>query len=156
MLYGDVDIVSRFAFPGALEYTLRFLRDEAAALPDGRHEFPDGMYAEVKRYRPSPAAQRLFESHERYADVQCVLEGEEAIFVLPAMGLEAKENLLAEKDIIFYREPPDADGLRSMIMAPGKFLLLLPEDGHKPECLTRVAEGRKAIFKIPVPLLTVL
>lgn len=153
MLYGDIDLLDRFAFPAPLEYALRFLRDKAASLPDGRHDLADGMFAEVKRYRPAPASERPFESHVRFIDVQYVLEGGEEIFVRPLDGMKIKDDLLAEKDLYFYHEPADQNGQFSLPMPPGKFLMLLPEDGHKTECLTNSAEGRKVIFKIPVALL---
>ncbi len=150
MLYGDVwvGIVG-----GAAGEALRFVRDAAAGLADGRHELGDGMYAEIRQYRPAPAGEKRYESHARYIDVQCVLEGEEGIYVRPVAGLEVGEDLLRDRDVVFYRDPAPGGEEQLFVMTPGKFLLLPPEDAHKPECLTRFAEGRKVVCKIPVALL---
>lgn len=154
MLYGCIDSVDRYLQLAPLEYALRFISERAGILPDGRHDLPDGMYAEIKRYNPAPRAMRQYEAHVRYADVQCVLEGEEEILARPLAGLTMTENLLAEKDIAFFRDPEDVDGQYAFVMRPGVFLLLYPEDAHKTECLTTSPAGRKVIFKIPVAQLS--
>ena len=153
MLYGNFSTIDFDTISGALEYSLRFLRDRAAGLADGRHELPEGMYAEIKSYSPAPANERFFESHVRYVDVQCVLEGEEKILARAVTGMSIKEDKLEKADIAFYHEPDGDDTQFSLIMRPGIFLLLLPEDAHKTECRTSVSSARKVIFKIPVRLL---
>lgn len=151
MLYGDskqnLDIDQ-----GVVNKAIRFLVEAASALADGRHELGDGMFAELKKYRPAPTAERRFESHVRHADVQCVLAGEEIVQVTPLADLAVVEDRLAANDVRFHEEPTGGV-IREYRLGPGSFLLLLPEDAHKPECFCGISEGRKAIVKIPVPLL---
>lgn len=157
MIFGELDALEQFRERKALYEALKFLKNDASALPDGRHDIVDGMFADIKRYNPAPKSGRLFESHVRYADVQCVLEGEEVIFVRPRLELRTREDLLEERDLVYYHEP--ADGQESaeveipFLMRPGYFLLLPPADVHKTECLTTAASGRKVILKLPVELL---
>ncbi|MCC8165207.1 MAG: YhcH/YjgK/YiaL family protein [Planctomycetes bacterium] len=151
MLYGTMDITDLFDLPFPLPAALTFLRDVAPTISDGRHDLPDGMYVEIKHYSPASVEERPFESHIRYADVQVVLEGEEQIHVRPCNdSLPVKEDCLAERDIIFCHDPEPSSDLRVFPMTPGYFLLLLPNDAHKAECLTTVTSGRKAILKIPL------
>ena len=152
MIYGYILSMEQCRISDSLKYALEFLRDRADDLPDGRHDLVDGMYAEIKKYAPAPAGKRSFESHVRYIDVQCVLDGEEEILVRPKAGLSIKEDLLNEKDIVFYHDPAETGNQYSFVMRPGTFLLLLPEDAHKTECVTTVSAGRKVILKIPEPL----
>ena len=150
MIYGYIQSMEQCQVSKSLGYALEFLCNQAANLPDGRHDLADGMYVEIKKYSPARAKERYFESHMQYVDVQCVLEGEEEIIVRPRTGLSIKENLLKEKDIVFYNYPDETNRQHSFIMRPNIFLLLLPEDAHKTECLTTVSAGRKVIFKIPL------
>ncbi len=150
MIYGYLESACWLHMSESLEYAIKFLSDRAADMPDGRHDLPHGMYAEIKEYNPIPADQRLFESHVKYIDIQCILEGEEEILVRPLDGLTIKEDLLASNDIAFYTNPVNSHGQYSFIMRPGSFLFLLPSDAHKTECETSISTGRKVIFKIPV------
>lgn len=151
MLYGDSK-QSLAVDHGVVNKAIRFLVEVAPALPDGRRELGDGMFAELKKYRPVPAAERRFETHIRYADVQCVLAGAEIVQVTPLADLGVVEDRLAAADVRFHQEPA-ADAVWEYRLAPGSFLLLLPEDAHKPECFCGILEGRKAIVKILVSLL---
>lgn len=135
-----------------LDAAVRFAVEAAARLEDGEHRLGDGMYATVKAYRPGPEADKRFESHVKYADLQCVLDGGEVILAAPAAGLAIVEDDLAAKDIRFHAEPA-AELVSRFRLFPRDVLLLLPEDAHKPECFCGVATGRKAIVKIPVSLL---
>lgn len=153
MLYGIAEhAIDPHLNRAALERALRFLVGEAAALPDGRHELGEGIYVAIKRYRPGPAADKRFETHVEHADIQYVIEGGETIYTAPLSGLAVTEDLLATDDVRFHAEPPAGSALE-FHLRPGSFLLLLPEDAHKPECFCGFSEGRKAIAKIPMALL---
>lgn len=137
---------------GPLSAAVRFLAKEAAGLEDGRHELADGVYAVIKHYQPGPAAEKRFETHRDHADVQYVIEGGESIRTAPAEGLPVVEDRIDTDDVRFHAEP-DETRIRDYHLDPGEFLLLLPEDAHKPECIHGSASGRKAIVKIPMRLL---
>lgn len=139
----------RLGKDGALARALAFLLSEAPNSPDGRLDFAGGAYAETRRYAPTPRERRFYEGHAKYVDVQCVLEGEEFILVRPAAGLRVKEDLLADRDVVFYHDPDDGEEI-PYLMRPGSFLYLRPADAHKTECLAGSATVRKTVYKIPV------
>ncbi len=153
MLYGNTSNAEWFANK-ALREAVAFLRDKAPAAADGRYELSDGAYVMIKAFSPQPREQRRYETHVKFADIQCVLEGDETICVRPPEGLRVEEEHLAERDIAYYHQPGDGAPEQDFVMRPGFFLLLCPEDAHKPECLTTVAQGRKAVVKIPMTSLT--
>lgn len=153
MIYGDVSGVELFKGQNALYQSLLFWRDKAAGLPDGRHDLADGMFAQIKHYSPAPREERRYEAHIKYADIQCVLEGEEMIYVRPIPGLTIQEDALAERDVVFYDQPADGVTELPCLIRPGFFILLYPEDAHKPECLVSASPCRKLVIKIPMSLL---
>lgn len=152
MLFGELqDFKSDLCTSAALKTAVSFLLEKANAAADGRHELTDGIFAEVKRYSPKPAAERPYESHVKYVDVQCILEGEEMIYIRPLDNMRPKEEY-PDRDLTFYHEPPQGPEA-PVILRPGLFLVLFPKDGHKTECLTVAPECRKVIVKVPVGLL---
>jgi uncharacterized protein, YhcH/YjgK/YiaL family len=153
MLYGDFDSVEMFKSHAALYEALVFWRDKAASLADGKYDLGKGMSAQIKGFAPQPREERRYETHAKYADIQCVLAGDETIYVRPPAGLEVQEYLVEERDVVFYEQPADGAAEMAFLMRPGLFLLLCPEDAHKPECFTTVPVGRKIVFKIPVSML---
>jgi YhcH/YjgK/YiaL family protein len=150
MLYGSFDNLEWFKGNKALYEALTFLRDKAASAADGRHDLADGVFVTVKNFTPQPREQRRYETHVKYADIQYVFEGDETIYVRAPKGLKAQEDHLADRDIVYYHQPDDGADEMAFVLRPGFFLLLLPEDAHKPECLTSVPSGRKAIAKVPM------
>ena len=152
MLYGELeDFKSGLCTSSALKAAVAFLLEKANAGEDGRVDLTDGIFADVKHYNPLPAAQRSYESHVEYVDVQCVLEGEEVVYVRTVDGLKPKEEY-PERDLTFYHEPPE--GLEYPVyLRPGLFLVLFPKDAHKTECLLKTPNCRKVVMKVPAGLM---
>lgn len=153
MLYGDFSSIDLLKGHKTLHDVLVYWRDNASSLADGKHDLFDGIFAQAKTYSPGPKAEKRYETHVKYADIQCVLEGEEFIYVTPREQLTLKEEFLADRDVAFYHPPAPAAGEMAFLMRPGNFLLLYPEDGHQPDCKTTSDNNRKVIFKIPMTLL---
>ncbi len=88
-----------------------------------------------------------YEAHQRYADIQVILKHSEKIFVANTSELSASSGFDAEKDIGFYK-----DGRRSvpLILYPGEFVVLFPEDAHKPCCIAEDPESFKLVIKVRV------
>lgn len=150
MLYGSLTNIEWLKGNKVLYAALAFLRDKAADEPNGRHDLEDGVFVTSKNFVPQPRDIRRYETHAKYADIQCVLEGDETTYVRAPEGLIVQEDKLAERDAVFYNQPADDMPEQDFVMRPGYFLVLCPEDAHKPECLTTAAKGRKAIAKIPM------
>ena len=152
MLYGELeDFKGELSNCKALKAAVAFCL-KASSLGDGRHQLENGMYADIKRYSPKPEAERSYEAHVKYVDVQCVFEGSELIQVSPfSPGMKVKE-AHPERDLTFYEDPGKANEVPA-VLRPGFFLVLFPRDAHKTECRFDADNARKVIVKVPVELM---
>jgi biofilm protein TabA len=121
-------------------------RSAVEKMPDGRHDVDgDRIFLLLSTSASQPEAEKRFESHRTYLDIQVVLKGSELHFWAPAAELVPDGGYSDEKDIIFY----EGSAPTSVLMVPGRFALYLPSDGHKPGC--RFGESRqvrKAVLKV--------
>lgn len=128
-------------FAAGLDYLATF----DPATEDGRYELDgDHLFALVQSYETGPAAEKRFESHRRYADIQLVARGAERILHTPTSGLEAETPYAAETDIALYQEPAASS---SLLLQPGDFAIFYPADAHKPGCM---AGARHPVKKVVV------
>lgn len=153
MIYADIEHFRRtFCNCEPVRRVMEFLVAKAPGLEDGRHELGDGMYVLLKHYSPAPAAERRYETHDKFIDVQVVLEGEEIMYWHPlTKDMATTEDRMEQSDVRFYANPTDGLDV-PMLLRPGLFAFVLPPDAHKPECLVKTKNCRKAIAKIPVEL----
>ena len=94
------------------------------------------------------------EAHKKYLDIQLVLEGCESIRV----AVTNKDNKIlheynSEKDIMFFE---DAKNENMIDLFPGDFVILFPEDIHRPRCFVKGSNSgssKKAIVKMKLDLL---
>lgn len=122
-----------------------WLRGFRADVPDGRHTIRGvDVFALVSRYLTEPAAGRRFEAHRQFLDVQWVASGRERILHAPTHGLIVAEPYLAERDVVFFADPPFSS---SLLLRTGDAALLFPGDAHKPGCM---AGGRDEVCKVVV------
>lgn len=126
-----------------------WLRRLRADLPLGRYDIAgDDAYALVQAYTTFPAAERKFESHRRYLDIQFVAAGEECIHFAPLESLPAPQPYDAVKDLQFHGEPAVASAL---VLGAGTFAIFYPPDGHKPCLVNREPSAvRKVVVKVRV------
>lgn len=116
---------------------------------DGKYEV-DGkdLFYMVQRYVTKPAEERRFESHRRYADIQAVLSGKEAMGYIQAEGLEVTAAYDDTKDIMFFDTPASFTNLE---MGSGEFVVLFPDEAHMPQVqLGGPAQVTKIVFKVLV------
>ena len=115
-----------------------------AELAEGRHDIiGDKLYVNVANAELRKAEVAPLEAHNRYIDVQVVIEGEEHF------GWSERRNCTTprsefdtERDIIFF------DNTLQTIykVCSGEFTILYPEDAHAP--LIGEGQVRKLIFKV--------
>ncbi|HEX6927188.1 MAG TPA: YhcH/YjgK/YiaL family protein [Longimicrobiaceae bacterium] len=115
--------------------------------PDGR--FPiegERVFALVQSYETGPSADRRFEIHRRYIDLQYVVAGRERILRAPGEGLEVEVPYDEERDAEFYHDPPASS---SVLLIPGDFAILFPGEAHKNGCMAGARDPvRKIVIKI--------
>lgn len=146
MILDSLERASLYAAPGSrLAQGLRFLASFDPATPDGRLELDgDTLFALVQRYHTAPGAEKRFESHRRYADIQFVAAGRERILHAAAPGLTVDTPYDPAADVTFFWDPSASS---SLLLAPGDFAVLFPADAHKPGCM---AGGRTRVKKVVV------
>jgi YhcH/YjgK/YiaL family protein len=73
--------------------------------------------------------------------VQTIYFGAETIYVEPLNRLELIDPYHADHDAAFYRGPQQT----RLVLQPGDFTLLYPQDGHQPLCH---ADGPQEVLKV--------
>jgi YhcH/YjgK/YiaL family protein len=118
-------------------------------LEDGKYEIDsDNVYAFVQSYSTREPEENKWESHERYMDIQYIVDGDEAILWSPIEQLIVEEEYIAEKDATFYKGNSYCTVLN---LKKNYFCLLFPEDGHKPCCIFDTSSQiKKVVVKIKI------
>ena len=149
MIYDRLDRAGSYhAVHPLLGMAVTFLsRSDLPDLQDGRHELSGGAFASVQTYETKKLEVGEYETHQSYADVQCVLAGEEWIYVSHPGLLTETQPYRAEDDCALYHGEPAS----RLLMQPGSFLLLFPQDAHMPS-IEVDAPGRvkKVVVKLPL------
>ena len=149
MIVDTLDNWTRYADLSAdLAIGLEFLTTAAAGLADGRYPL-DGerIFATVSSYRTREEAAVPFEAHRLFADIQCLLVGREVMYWMPRGRAAVRQPYMKDKD----REHLEDGESSAVILTPGIFAVLSPQDAHKPGCVTVDPEDvRKVVVKVPV------
>lgn len=144
-----------FPLPAALNAALAYLRHtDFREMAPGRYPIDgDKMIAIVQTPLTQPWETGMPEFHQRYIDIQYLLEGEEVIGFLPANPtLECAKDQLIERDIAFVH--PQANETR-LVLTPGMFAIFFPGELHKPcRVLNESMPIKKVVIKIAVDLIT--
>lgn len=124
-------------------------RKDLMDLPVGRVELDNGVFVNVQEYTTAPIDTILYETHDKYFDLQYMVHGEELVGVVPREGLVNKIPYDPKEDIEFYENPGVDDG--GAVLRDGYWVLLAPQDAHKPRAIAKKAEAvKKLVIKIPV------
>ncbi len=123
-------------------------RTDLAGLPEGWIELDNGVRASVQHYTTMVADALSFETHERFFDIQYLIEGKEFVGCVSRKELVEKTAYNAENDITFYEEPALSG---AVLLEAGDYVILAPEDAHKPRCIAGQAMPvKKIVIKVPV------
>lgn len=127
---------------------LKFLNStKLEQLASGRHEIPASQcFALVSEYTTKGPAESMIECHQKYIDIQIIIQGVETIGICPKSACQAapydpaKDFQKLEGEVSF------------IIMRPGNFAVFFPQDGHMPgvQYKDKVAKIKKVVVKIPV------
>jgi biofilm protein TabA len=127
---------------------LEILRDKTLSQKEDGKYAVDGenIYYTIQHYTTKPLNEGKLEAHRKYIDIQFLLSGEEVLGYTPLKGLTISEEYNPAKDIAFYKTP---EQLTKVILEPGLFCILFPDDAHLPcRQLTGPEEVKKAVIKI--------
>lgn len=122
--------------------------DLMALVPGTEIPVAEGVLAKIQEYTTDPEDTRKFETHRDYFDIQFVVRGEEFIGIVPAAGLVPDGEYSVTDDIQYYHTPPKHGGA---VLRDGDFLIVPPEDAHRPNCMTdKPCIVRKIVVKVRV------
>jgi len=114
-------------FPKAFAY----LRSFDVATPDGKYELQgQDLVAIVQRYQTAPSADKMWEAHQVYGDIQVVYQGLEYCGHADQKTLVVTKPYVAEKDVEKYAAPTGPSAL--LTLGRGNFAIFHPQDGHQP------------------------
>ena len=118
------------------------------SLPAGKYEIEDGdVFANVQEYTTLPVDEKKFEAHDKFFDIQYLIEGVEFFGICDREGLKVKE-AKPENDVLFFETP---DTYSHVILHPDEFIVVAPEDAHMPGCcMDKPASAKKAVIKVRV------
>lgn len=123
-------------------------RKDLARLPEGWIPLESGVRASVQHYTTMEANTLSFETHERYFDIQYLVEGKEKVGICTRNGMDVKIPYDVDNDITFYEEPPI---FGEVYLQKGDFIILTPEDAHKPRCVAdKAMPVKKIVIKVPL------
>ncbi len=140
----------KYDFTGAkFKTAFAFLkRADLASLPEGWIDLGSGVRASVQQYTTMPAETLDFEAHEKFFDIQYLIEGIELIGCVDLDGLAVKTPYSVENDVTFYQDPAYAG---AVLLRAGDYAVLAPEDAHKPRCAAgKGVPVKKIVVKVPV------
>lgn len=128
------------------DYAKEFVKNLSKDIPLGRVELDGLDYANVETYTTKPHDKCLFEAHKKYADIQILLTGVERL------DYSEKEMTVIEpydekRDISFFK----GDETESVILDGTNFVLLMPEELHRPQMNFEKSEQvKKVVVKIRI------
>jgi biofilm protein TabA len=153
MLLGDLQHTT-LALPAVLERGLAYLRaTDFSQMVAGKYPIDgENMFALVQDPVTQAWDTGLPEFHARYLDIQCLLEGEEAIGYAPAdRSLARITDHLAERDIAFVAQQA---GETRLLMRPGMYAIFFPGELHRPcRAAGLPMQIKKVVIKISAELL---
>jgi biofilm protein TabA len=130
-------------FAKAIEF---LLQRELKALPAGRYEI-DGerVYGMIAREQGHKKEDEQLETHEKYIDIQLVLEGTDDMGWKPrSLCKHPSCEYDQTSDIRFFTDKPDA----WLSVRSGAFVIFFPEDAHMPLISSEIIH--KVVVKVAV------
>lgn len=88
----------------------------------------------------------FFEAHEKFLDIHLMLAGSERVEIASPGNLQQFDSK-PENDFYAYR----GDGAHKLVLSPGSFLVVWPDDAHKIKMMLSQPETvTKAVFKVKI------
>lgn len=120
---------------------------DVCSLSAGAYPICEGVTANIQEYTTVSADTACFEAHDEYFDIQYLASGIEQFGVCNREGLVVREKI-PENDLTFYEEPAHSG---SLLLTPGDFVVVAPEDAHKPRCMEGTpCAVKKVVVKVKV------
>jgi biofilm protein TabA len=121
-------------------------RPDLKNLPVGKYEIDDDrVYAMVSKESGRKKEEALLETHERYIDIQLVLEGTDDMgWKAGSMCEQPSGEYNHNNDVHFFKDDPDT----WLAVKSGALAIFFPEDAHMP--LISSGQLHKVVVKVAV------
>lgn len=145
MIIDRIDKLSRYARMDARFMTaVTSLRELPRGIAEGRYPIDDDMFLLIQTPQTARLEEGSFEAHQKYVDIQVLLEGEEMISYADPADLKVHAAYDEERDIALFKGPDNA-----VKISTGMFYVMFPGEAHKCCCHTTAGLPlKKAVFKI--------
>ncbi|MEY8354248.1 YhcH/YjgK/YiaL family protein [Lachnospiraceae bacterium 54-53] len=148
MLFANISIAEKYDYlEEKFRLAYRWLEntDIHSLLAGSYPVMGEAVVANVQEYTTFPADEGLFETHEKYFDIQYVVSGREQFGICKREGLKVKERR-EESDLILYEEPEHCG---TVLLEEGDLIVVAPEDAHKPRCMAgEPCKVKKVVVKV--------
>jgi len=102
------------------------------------------VFASVSEYNSKKPEDAKWEAHQKYADIQYIVSGEEKMGYAPLNTMEVTEAYNPDKDIVFLKGQGDY-----VTAKPGMFVIFFPHDAHQPSVMIKESSPvKKVVVKV--------
>lgn len=118
----------------------------------GRYELQgDNIFMNVMQFATQSPEQKKAELHREYIDIQVLLSGEERILFGMTDSARQCEEMHVEDDYQLCSQIADE---QVMVLKPGRFVIFMPGEPHKPGCVVQAPmDIKKVVIKVRASLL---
>ena len=111
----------------------------------------DTIFMNVMQFATQSPEQKKAELHQQYIDIQMLLSGEERILFGMTDSARHCEEMHIEDDYQLCSQIADE---QAMVLKPGKFVIFMPGEPHKPGCVVQTPmDIKKVVIKVRASLL---
>lgn len=131
MIFDNIKNCERYVtLHPAYKKAFSFLKEAFQNFPEtGKHEIDgENLFASVQAYNTVTEDGKM-EAHEQYIDIQFMVSGKETMYVKDIEKAELSDAYREDWDAAFYQVDDTASKL---CLTPGDFVVLLPNDAHRP------------------------
>ena len=132
-------------FEMAFEY---YKNNDLLKLAPGKYPIDgDKVFATISEYDTQDPADRKWENHKKYIDIQIILSGKEKMGKAPYAEATPDVPYNETKDIEFRK----VSNGKNYLAEPGTFFMFFPSESHMPnQNADGVAKVKKVVFKVSV------
>ena len=147
MIFDTLENIKNYEGLGRVYTALKFLAEtDFTKMELGRYELQgDDIFYMVQRYETDPD-KTIAEAHNKYIDIQFMVNGEEIIGVAPICCEKTETEARPENDVWFYECKTEP-----LTLIKNSFMVLYPNDLHCPGVAVDGArECHKVVVKVKV------
>lgn len=129
MIIDKIENFRLYNYGPAWQHIFKFLDKLTPDMQDGKYILDgDDIFAIVMSYQTSMPDTMVFESHEKYIDIQTVIIGAEGFECAFSDELNVITPYDSSKEAAFYERT--SPGQTRVDVYPGTFVMLYPHDAH--------------------------